>query len=67
MKYKEAMQTPDRKGWIKAAQEEYERFLKHDVFDVVKCRDLPKGTRTIDSTWAMKKKSNGILWARLNV
>ena len=36
------------------------------MFDVVKKADLKPGTKVIDSTWACKKTSNGILRGRLN-
>ena len=41
-------------------------MLKNEVFEAVEKKDLPLGTKVIDSTWACKKKSNGILRGRLN-
>ena len=59
MKYKEAMKTKDKEKWTQAVQEELERFKKHDVFDVVKLKDVPTGVKMLTTTWAMKLKSNG--------
>ena len=36
------------------------------MFEVVKRKNLPPGTKVIDSTWACKKKGNGTLRGRLN-
>jgi hypothetical protein len=33
----------------------------NEVLKVVLQKDLPAGTKLIDSVWAMKKKSNGTL------
>ena len=67
MKYKEAMRTKDKNQWIKAVQEELDRFKRHDVFEVVKLQDVPDETTLLTTTWAMKKKSNGQFRARLNM
>jgi hypothetical protein len=36
-------------------------MVANKVFEVVLRKDLPAGTKIIDSVWAMKKKSNGAL------
>ena len=41
-------------------------MVKNDVLKAVPREKLPKGTKTIDSTWACKQKSNGTLRGRLN-
>jgi hypothetical protein len=65
LNYPEAMACPDKQKWLGAIDEEHERMLKHQVFEAVKIKDLPVGTKAIDSTWAMKKKANGTYRARL--
>ena len=37
------------------------------MFKTVLKKDLPPGTKTIDSVWAMKKKNSSTLRGRLNV
>jgi hypothetical protein len=66
MKYKEAMKTPDKPNWIKGVNEEHERFKKHECFKAVPRAEVPKGSKILTSTWAMKKKASGIFRARLN-
>jgi hypothetical protein len=41
-------------------------MLANKVFEVVLQKDLPLGTKLIDSVWAMKKKSYGTLRGRMN-
>ncbi len=67
MKYDEAMQTKDKKGWEQSVKDEWERFKKYDVFRAVKRTDVPDNAKFVSTTWAMKKKSNGTLRARLNM
>ena len=66
MKYEEAMRGPDAKDWDKAVIGEHNRMTKHEVFEVKDKATLPKGTKVLTSTWAMKKKANGTLRARIN-
>ena len=65
MKYKEAISSPDGQAWKVEILNEYKRMVDNDVFEVVSKKDLPPGTKIIDSTWACKKKSNGTLRARM--
>jgi hypothetical protein len=67
MKYKEAMKTKDRDSWMKAIDEEYSKFKKYKVFRPVKIEDVPKGSKFLTTTWAMKKKANGTFRARMNM
>ena len=67
MKFKEAMKTKDVKEWVKAIDEEYNKFLKYKVFQPVKMKDVPKGSKFLTTTWAMKKKANGTFRARMNM
>ena len=65
MKYKEAISGPDGKSWKVEILNEYKRMVDNKVFEAVNRKDLPPGTKIIDSTWACKKKSNGTLRARI--
>jgi hypothetical protein len=42
-------------------------MIKSGVFEKVKLSELPMEVKFIDTTWAMKKKSNGTLCGRINV
>jgi histone deacetylase 1/2 len=66
LKYKDAMKTADWKQWEKAADEEHDRMVKHNVWLAILRRDIPMAAKIITSTWAMKKKANGTYRARLN-
>ena len=66
MKYNEAMASNDKTKWEKAIEEEYERMLKHNVFQPVPVNSVPTDAKILSSTWAMKKKSNGVYRARMN-
>ncbi len=61
MNYKEAINGPDGVHWKAEVENEYQQMLTNKVFEVVLRKDLPTGTKIIDSVWAMKKKSNGTL------
>ena len=58
MKYDEAM-AKDPTGWGKAVTEEYQRMKDHKVFKEVPLLEVPKGSKILSSTWAMKLKANG--------
>jgi len=66
MKYNEAMKTQDAPGWVTAVDQEHKRMTDHTVFKAVEKDQLPKDAKVISSTWAMKKKANGTLRARIN-
>jgi hypothetical protein len=40
--------------------------VEHGVWTAIDKKQVPKGAKVIDSTWAMKKKSNGTYRARIN-
>ena len=42
LKYKEAINGPDREHWLKAIEEEHERMVKNNAFKTVKRKDVPK-------------------------
>jgi len=66
MNYKEAINGPDGMRWQAEVENEYQRMVTNKVFEVVLRKDLPVGTKIIDSVWTMKKKSNGTLHGRMN-
>ena len=61
MTYQEAINGPDGDHWKEEVDNKFNRMVKHKVFEAVLKKDLPAGTKIIDSTWAMKKKSSGTL------
>ena len=66
MKYKKAMMTKDVKNWKVAVEDEHNRFKDSEAWVAMPRDQVPKGEKIITSTWAMKKKSNGVFRARLN-
>jgi hypothetical protein len=66
MKYDQALQGPEAKEWAIAVEEEHDHLLDHEVFQTVPCEEVPKGSKILMSTWAMKKKAYGVHRARLN-
>ena len=67
MKYKQAMKTKDTNEWKEAVKDELKRFTKNEVYKVVPIEDVPDGTHVMTTTWACKKKANGVFRASLNV
>jgi hypothetical protein len=66
LKYDQAVNGPEAKEWDKAIEEEHKQMLDHEVFQTIPRDDVPRGSKILTSTWAMKKKSNGVYGARLN-
>ena len=66
MKYKEAMASKDRASWIEAMEVEHQKMMKMKVWKRIKKDLVPKGAKILSTTWAMKKKSNGVFRARIN-
>jgi hypothetical protein len=66
MNYKEAVNGPDGVRWQAEVENEYQQMVTNKVFKVVLSKDLPSGTKIIDSVWVMKKKNNGTLRGRMN-
>jgi hypothetical protein len=48
-------------------KKEHGRMVHNKVFEPVSLSDLSKNEKVIDTTWAMKKESSGILRGRVNV
>ena len=61
------MKTENKEEWIKAVDEEYKKFVKYKVFEPIKLKDVPNGSKFLTTTWAMKKKANGTYRARMNM
>jgi hypothetical protein len=67
MEYHEAINGPHGEVWKAEVKKEHQRMVSNGVFEPIKISDLPKGTKLINTTWAMKKKSSGTLRGRVNV
>jgi Reverse transcriptase (RNA-dependent DNA polymerase) len=59
------MKTSDKEYWKAAVDEKHQRMIKHNVWAEVQRDSLTEDMKIITSTWAMKKKSNGVYRARL--
>ena len=66
MKFEEAINGKDRNKWLKAVEEEFERFEKNRCFEPIERTELDPACTVMTSTWAMKKKASGKFRARLN-
>jgi hypothetical protein len=66
MNFKEAVNGPDGKHWKAEVETEYQGMLTNKVLKVVLQKDLPSGTKLINSIWVMKKKSNSMLHGQMN-
>jgi len=56
MNYKAAMKTADKPKWDLAVDEEHERMIKMGVWEAVPRSKVPKDSKVISTTWAMKKE-----------
>ena len=55
--YTEAMESPDREGFITAMQDEYDSLLDLDTWNVVpRSTPIKSKKRIFNSTWAFKRK-----------
>jgi hypothetical protein len=52
--------------WQAEVENEYQQMVTNKVFKKVLHKDLPVGNKIIDCVWAMKKRSNGTLYGRMN-
>jgi hypothetical protein len=66
IKYDEAMATEDADGWDKAVKEEHDRMVDNTVWEVQTPEQVPQDAMVMTSTWAVKRKANGTLRARVN-
>jgi hypothetical protein len=60
MKFKQAMESKDSKQWERAVDEEHDRMIKHQVWQAILKHDILRAVKIMTSTWAMKKKADGI-------
>jgi hypothetical protein len=73
MYFHEAIRQPDREEFIKAMIKEINDHIKRKHWILVRREQVPKGTKILDSVWAMKRKRDLITRevykhkARLNV
>jgi hypothetical protein len=58
MNYREAMASPDRHLWEEAIHQEYLKFVKFGVFEVMPRGELPAEKKPVTCAWAIKLKSN---------
>ena len=65
LRYKEAMERPDKAKWDESVGEEHQQMEDNGVFDAMPITQVPVDADVIDSTWAMKKKASGVYRARL--
>ena len=61
-----AMKSANKDKWDAAVIKEKGKMDKHIVFEAVPKDKLPKGSKVLANTWAMKPKANGDYRARLN-
>ena len=66
-RFREAMASPQKDNWLKAVDDEFNRFMKNKVFRVVSRRDLPRWVKELSSVWNLKLKANGTYRARLTM
>jgi hypothetical protein len=57
--YREAMASLDRHFWEEAIRQEYLKFVKFGVFEVILWGELPEEKKLVTCAWAIKLKSNG--------
>ena len=50
MKFKEAVAGPESDEWRDAVEEEFDRVIKHNVWEPVKKKEVPANAHVIDST-----------------
>jgi hypothetical protein len=65
MKYKEAMDSPDKQKWEQGVVAEHEKMMTYQVFEPVDVEEVPEDAKILTSTWVMRKKADGTCRARL--
>jgi hypothetical protein len=65
MKYKEAMNSPDKMKWEQGVVAEHEKMKTYQVFKPVDVEEVPQVAKILTSTWVMRKKADGTCRARL--
>jgi hypothetical protein len=59
LKFKQAMQSENKAQWMEAVEEEHKKMTDYGVWEAVPMETLPRNSKILTSTWAMKKKANG--------
>jgi hypothetical protein len=66
LNYRQAMKAWDKDQWKDVIKNEFKRFETFNVFTTVKRSEMPPGVKPISTTWAFKRKANGVRRGRLN-
>jgi hypothetical protein len=66
MKYSEAMATTETAKWVTVVEEEHNRMVENNVWEVKTPEEVPEAATVMTSTWDMKRKANGTFRARVN-
>ena len=61
LNFRQAMKGKDAEEWLKEVKNEKKRFNKYNALTPVSRSLVPKGSKIMTTTWAMKKKVNGTL------
>ena len=64
---KEVMWSPEKEQWIEEIQNEKRQFHKFGTVTPVQWSQVPVESKSMTSTWAMEKKTNGNLRGRLGL
>ena len=56
MCYHQAMRAPDRRQFVGAMIKEVEDHVQRKHWEIIPISQVPKGTKVLDSVWAMKRK-----------
>ena len=67
LNFRQAMKGRDAKEWLKEVENEQNRFNKYNALTPVSQDLVPKDSKIMTTTWAMKKKANGTFRGCLNV
>jgi hypothetical protein len=60
VKFKAAMVTKDHAKWETAIEDKHQHVADSGAWKAVPHAELPCGAKVVSSTWAMKKKPNGV-------
>ena len=64
-KFKEAMASANKESWLKAVEEEHNKFSWYKVWELILSNSIPSNAKILSSTWAMQQKANGQFCAQL--
>jgi Reverse transcriptase (RNA-dependent DNA polymerase) len=57
--FQQAMKLPERDKWLIAIEQEHQRMLNHQVWELVTYSDVDITGKILSTTWAMKRKADG--------